>query len=125
VVVTTLPIPAPLVVLDAECLLKPELILNVTLQDSVWTLQSRRPQPSVYVRSFLQSLIFFDMKALRAMSLKQLLYDDLAEVTLPASPLLDRAYEEVELPSDPRFQIAKSMDEFVQRMGSVSTHFWF
>ncbi len=53
------------------------------------------------------------------MSLKQLLFNDLEEISLPADILLDDANNAVEAPQDPRFQIAKQMDEFVQRAADV------
>lgn len=49
------------------------------------------------------------------MSFKQLLFDDLDEVVLPADLLLDLTNGEVEAPQDPRFQIAKNMDAFAIR----------
>jgi hypothetical protein len=49
------------------------------------------------------------------MSIRQVLDDDLANVVLPADKLLDRANDEIELPSDPRHQIAQSMELFRSR----------
>lgn len=49
------------------------------------------------------------------MSFKQLLYDDLEELVLPADPLLETTNGDVEAPQDPRFQMAKKMDTFVIR----------
>ncbi|KAI9880490.1 MAG: hypothetical protein M1830_002842 [Pleopsidium flavum] len=83
----------------------------------VLTFQSRKPQPSVYIRALLQSILFGEMKILGTMSIKQLLFDDLSEIVLPADLLLDSQNSEVELPKDPRFQIAKRMDIFVARAG--------
>ncbi|KAJ5676164.1 hypothetical protein N7462_009061 [Penicillium macrosclerotiorum] len=82
---------------------------------AVWTLMSRKPQPSVYIRTLLQALIVHEMKILGAVSVKQFLYDDLAELVLPASMLLEANTDDVELPSDPRFQIAQRMEGFVKR----------
>jgi len=56
-----------------------------------------------------------DMTILGAVSVKQFLYDDLAELVLPASLLLEANTDDVELPTDPRFQIAQQMDGFVKR----------
>ncbi|KAI9836202.1 MAG: hypothetical protein M1819_001539 [Sarea resinae] len=81
----------------------------------VWMMQSRKPQPSVYIRALLQSFLFEDLKILGQMSVKQMIFDDLAEIVLPADMLIDPQNSEVELPSDPRFQISRRMDEFVQR----------
>lgn len=84
------------------------------------TFQARKPQPSVYIRALLQSLLFGEMKILGTMSIKQLLFDDLAEIVLPADILIDPQNGEVEVSQDPRFQITKRMDIFVARAGQVS-----
>ena len=60
------------------------------------------------------------MRVLGTMSFKQLLFDDLEEVVLPADLLVDPANGEVEAPQDPRFQILKRMDNFVTRAADVS-----
>ncbi|CEJ61189.1 Putative Amino-acid N-acetyltransferase subunit Mak10 [Penicillium brasilianum] len=77
---------------------------------AVWTLLSRKPQPSVYIRSLLQALIVSGMTILAAVPVRQFLYDDLAELVLPSSILLRANTDEVELPSDPRFRIAQIME---------------
>ncbi|GKZ21510.1 hypothetical protein AbraIFM66951_006692 [Aspergillus brasiliensis] len=82
---------------------------------TVWTLLSRKPQPSVYIRSLVQTLIANNMTILGAVPVKQFLYDELAELVLPSSILLEANMDDIEVPSDPRFQIAKQMDAFVQR----------
>ncbi|KAK4691464.1 N-alpha-acetyltransferase 35, NatC auxiliary subunit, partial [Lecanoromycetidae sp. Uapishka_2] len=56
-----------------------------------------------------------DMRVLGTMSFKQLLFDDLDELVLPADPLLDSTNADIEAPQDPRFQAAKKMDSFVLR----------
>ncbi|KAL6720174.1 N-alpha-acetyltransferase, non-catalitic subunit [Lecanora helva] len=81
----------------------------------VLAFQSRKPQPSVYVRSLLQTLIFSEMKFLGTMSFKQLLIDDLEEIVLPADALVDPRNGDVEAPQDPRFQMMKRMDDFITR----------
>ncbi|KAJ5485594.1 hypothetical protein N7539_005582 [Penicillium diatomitis] len=82
---------------------------------AVWTLVSRKPQPSVYIRSLLQALIISDSSILGTVPVRKYLYDDLAELVLPASMLLRANLDDVELPSDPRFRIAQVMDSFVKR----------
>ena len=52
---------------------------------------------------------------LGSMSIRQILDEELATTTLPASPLLDRINDEVEIPSDPRFNMATRMEIFRQR----------
>ncbi|KAF7587158.1 hypothetical protein BBP40_007666 [Aspergillus hancockii] len=81
----------------------------------VWTLLSRKPQPSVYIRSLLQSMIINSAMVLDVVPAKQFLYDELAEIVLPSSTLLLANKDETEMPSDPRFQIANHMDAFVKR----------
>ncbi|KAI4290696.1 MAG: hypothetical protein L6R35_000003 [Caloplaca aegaea] len=81
------------------------------------TFQFRKPQPSIYVRCLLQSMIFHDMKVLGSVTITQTIHDDLEELVLPADTLLDPANGNVEAPHDPRFQIAKEMRAFVLRVG--------
>ncbi|EQL28365.1 hypothetical protein BDFG_08884 [Blastomyces dermatitidis ATCC 26199] len=85
------------------------------LQTLVWTLQSRKPQPCVYIRSLVQSLLVHDMEILGSVAVKDFFFDSLAELVLPYNQLLDRKNEEVEAPSDSRFQIAKHMNNFVKK----------
>ncbi|KKK20763.1 hypothetical protein P175DRAFT_0503313 [Aspergillus ochraceoroseus IBT 24754] len=82
---------------------------------AIWTLLSRKPQPSVYIRSLLQAIIFDRSSIAGTVPIKQFLYDELAEVVLPSSVLLEASVDETEMPSNPRFQIARQMDGFVKR----------
>lgn len=81
---------------------------------------ARKPQPSTYVRSLLQSLFWGENRALGTMSIKQLLFDDVKELCLPADDLLDPLNELSEMPSDTRYQIRQRMEWFVERAGHVS-----
>lgn len=83
----------------------------------LWTFQSRKPQPAVYLRTLLQSVLFGEMKILGRLSIKELIFDDLAETSLPADMILDEKKWEIEVPTDPRFQIAREMDRFIGRAG--------
>ncbi|KAL8833043.1 MAG: hypothetical protein Q9170_004548 [Blastenia crenularia] len=87
-------------------------ILNFT-----YVFQSRKPEPSIYIRCLLQSLIFHDMKILGNITISKFIFDDLEELILPADILLDPANSSVEAPHDPRFQIAEEMRGFVLRVG--------
>ena len=60
------------------------------------------------------------MRVLGTISLKQLLFDDLEELVLPADVLIDPANGDIEAPQDPRFQISKKMDAFVTKAADVS-----
>ncbi|CAG8947808.1 unnamed protein product [Penicillium salamii] len=82
---------------------------------AVWTLLSRKPQPSIYIRCLLQALIVSNFNILGTVPVKDFLYGELAELVLPASLLLEANTDEVEVPSDPRFQIAQKMDGFLKR----------
>ena len=84
------------------------------------TYHSRKPEPSVYIRCLLQSLIFSEMRVLGTVSLKQLLFDNLEELVLPADILVDSVNDEIEAPQDLRFQISRRMDSFVAKAANVS-----
>lgn len=51
--------------------------------------------------------------------MKEFVTDDLEELVLPASWLLDPGNDDVEAPHDPRFQVAKKLNEFIGRAGRV------
>lgn len=59
------------------------------------------------------------MKVLNVMSVRQLVFDDLAEISAPAHILIDPLNDNVEAPKDPRFQITKRMEIFVGRAAQV------
>ncbi|KAL4790423.1 Mak10 subunit, NatC N-terminal acetyltransferase-domain-containing protein [Aspergillus venezuelensis] len=85
------------------------------LKVAFWTLLSRKPQPSVYIRSLVQTVTKNNTMVLGDTPVKNFLRDELAVMVLPLSILLDPSLEESEVPSDPRFQIAQSMDGFFRR----------
>ena len=60
------------------------------------------------------------MRVLGTMSLKQLLFDDLEELVLPADILVDPENYNIEAPQNPRFQVSKRMDVFVTKAADVS-----
>ena len=63
------------------------------------------------------------MKTQDNTSFKQFILDDLGEIVLPTDILIDTKNDDVEVPQDPRFQIAKRMEGFVARVGKVSHSF--
>ena len=67
----------------------------------------------------MQSLVFSEIRALGTMSFKQLIFDDLEEIVLPADLLVDPTNKEIEAPQDSRFQMAKRMDDFMTRATDV------
>lgn len=93
---------------------------RLTFQVAIWTLLSRNPQPSVYIRALVQVIIVDDLTVLGSVSVREFLFDELAEIILPSSILLQANMDETEMPSDPRFQIANIMDGFVKRFAHVS-----
>lgn len=84
-------------------------------------IQSRSPQPPVYVRCLLQSLVLHEREVLEGIPVKTFLFDSMAEISLPASILLDSANENVEAPQDPRFQINARMDTMLARCSDVGS----
>ncbi|OAA59319.1 Mak10 subunit, NatC N(alpha)-terminal acetyltransferase [Cordyceps fumosorosea ARSEF 2679] len=89
---------------DSQCLLT-----------FVSTFQTKKPQPLVYVRTLLQTFLFDEMKIVGRMSIRQLLDDDLSIITLPASPLLARSNDEIEVVQDVRFTMSQQMEYFRER----------
>jgi hypothetical protein len=67
------------------------------------------------VRTLLQHYLFSDMIILGTKSIRQVLDGDLASTVLPASTLLDRDNDEIEIPSDPRFSMSSRMEIFRSR----------
>ncbi|KAH8657006.1 amino-acid N-acetyltransferase-like protein subunit Mak10 [Tricladium varicosporioides] len=86
-----------------------------SLMTFVFLFQQRKPQPATYIRTLLQHYIFGDMTILGTMSIRQLLDGDLASTVIPTHKLLDRANDEVELPTDPRHKMASQMELFRTR----------
>ncbi|KAF3902039.1 hypothetical protein AA313_de0207637 [Arthrobotrys entomopaga] len=81
---------------------------------------ARKPQPSTYVRSLLQTLFYGDHIALGRLQISDILLDDVKELCLPADDLFDPRNELSEMPSDTRYQIHQRMKWFVERAGNVS-----
>ncbi|KAI1762767.1 Mak10-domain-containing protein [Hypoxylon sp. FL1150] len=82
----------------------------------VSTFQARKPQPLVYVRTLLQSLLFKEMVVLGNYSIRQIIDHDLSIVVLPCAPQIDPSFDRIELPMDPRHQTAAQMEIFRQRV---------
>jgi hypothetical protein len=51
--------------------------------------------------------------------LRDLVYDDLGGIVLPCDILVDKRNAEIEVPTDPRFEINLAMEAFVKRSGEV------
>ncbi|KAK8094380.1 hypothetical protein PG997_001065 [Apiospora hydei] len=81
----------------------------------VSTFQARNPQPLVFIRTMTQGLLFKDMIVLGHHSIRRILDDDLAIVVLPSARQLDPANDTIEVPTDPRHQLAVQMETFRQR----------
>ena len=65
-------------------------------------------------------MVFSEMRVLGIMSFKELILDNLREIVLPADVLLDPSNSDVEAPQDPRFHVAKRMDNFMVTAADVS-----
>ncbi|KAJ1338554.1 N-alpha-acetyltransferase 35 NatC auxiliary subunit [Microdochium nivale] len=87
-----------------------------SLMNFVLTLQTRKPQPHIYIRTLLQNLLFHEMRVLGSYSIRQIIDHDLSILVLPNGKQLNRAYDDIEQPSDPRHQIAAQMEVFRQRV---------
>lgn len=90
---------------------EPQSLLNF-----VMTFQARKPQPLVYIRTLLQSLLFKEMIVLGNYSIRQILDHDLSIVVLPCAAQLNPSYDNIEVPTDPRHQVANQMEIFRQRV---------
>ncbi|CAK7566588.1 MAG: N-alpha-acetyltransferase, non-catalitic subunit [Sporothrix epigloea] len=83
-----------------------------SLLSFVLTFQAKKPQPLVYIRTLVQTFILAENIMLGEHSIRQIMDDDLAVVVLPANMILDPANDEIEAVQDPRFALAKQMEEF-------------
>ncbi|KAI1262347.1 Mak10-domain-containing protein [Xylariaceae sp. FL1019] len=92
----------------------PQSLLNFIL-----TFQRQKPQPSPFIRTILQNLLFKDMVVLGRYSIRQLIDHDVGILVLPDSPHLDRGYDDVEIPTDARYLISSQMEVFRQRVADV------
>ncbi|KAM0257833.1 hypothetical protein ACHAQJ_004137 [Trichoderma viride] len=94
-------------------------VLNYADSQSLLTFvtcfQAKKPQPIVYVRTLLQTFLFDAMEVLGSMSIRQLLDDDFAILTMPAHQYLDRINDEVEAVQDARYAMAQQMELFRTR----------
>ncbi|KAI0884498.1 Mak10-domain-containing protein [Annulohypoxylon maeteangense] len=97
-------------IMDVLKYTEPQSLLNFVL-----LFQARKPQPLVYIRTLLQSMICKDMIVLGSYSIRQILDHDLSIVVLPCAPQIDRSYDAIEVPTDPRHQISAQMEIFRQR----------
>ncbi|KAI8959493.1 Mak10-domain-containing protein [Daldinia sp. FL1419] len=90
---------------------EPQSLLNFVL-----LFQARKPQPLVYIRSLLQNLLFNEMVVLGNYSIRQIIDHDLSIVVMPCAPQIDPSHDTIEVPTDPRHQIAAQMEIFRQRV---------
>lgn len=65
------------------------------------------------------------MMAPGKISLEEFANNNLEEIVLPASMLLDPTNEDVEAPHDPRFQVFQKMRAFSARAGEVGAFITF
>lgn len=81
-----------------------------------WTLMSQVPQPSVYVRALVQSFLHIHGRILGRVLDHECIIEDLRQLTLPATLVLDPANKVVENPNDNRFRISSQINQFVIRI---------
>ncbi|KAI1382762.1 Mak10-domain-containing protein [Hypoxylon trugodes] len=98
-------------VMDVLKYSEPQSLLNF-----VSLFQARKPQPLVYIRTLLQSLLFNEMVVLGSYSIRQILDRDLSIVVIPCGIQIDPANDKIEVPTDPRHQTAAQMEIFRQRV---------
>ena len=81
------------------------------------TFQAKKPQPLVFIRILLQSLLLNKGTTIAgSYSARQILENDLSLTVLPCGRQLDRSYDHIEAKSDPRNQIAAQMELFRSRV---------
>ena len=90
---------------------------------------SRTPSPLAYSRAVIQCVLFAEYcvpseltperKIAGEVLHEHLLMYDLQELVLGGDDLLDPQNWNVEIPSDPRYQLARKIDNFVQRAVDV------
>lgn len=68
----------------------------------------------------MQSLLFKDGCVFSTHAHVDLLLTDMRELVMAGDPLLDPANWEIELPTDPRHQLARRFDEFLNKALPVS-----
>lgn len=76
------------------------------------TYMQRKPQPNVYIRCLAQTLVYKDSTFLGRMTNQEFVFQDLAELGLGDSIILDEANKTAEAPQSARFQIASAMNVF-------------
>ncbi|KAI0973165.1 Mak10 subunit, NatC N-terminal acetyltransferase-domain-containing protein [Xylaria arbuscula] len=92
-----------------------------SLLNFILLFQAQNPQPLAFIRTMLQTLLFKDKDTVL---LGQLLDQDLSIRVLPCGPHFDRSFDEVEVTSDPRHQVAAAMEVFRQRVADPYFETW-
>ncbi|KKY18128.1 putative amino-acid n-acetyltransferase subunit [Phaeomoniella chlamydospora] len=104
---------------DVDQLLATEA--NGSLLTAMTTFMSRNPQPSVYIRALVQSLVCHGDRAFGEKTLKEFIYSDLDALVMPNDPLL-RPNKERYQREDGIMALAQPevlLDNFVQRVAVV------
>ncbi|KAI5787129.1 Mak10 subunit, NatC N-terminal acetyltransferase-domain-containing protein [Geopyxis carbonaria] len=78
---------------------------------------ARKPTPLPYTRSLIQCILIHKNVHIGGMSTGEILFDDLKELCSPMDELFNPENHEVEVPSSPKYKIAKHMEWFVERAG--------
>jgi len=96
------------------------IILTFGLQRFVWNFASRTPPPSTYSRAVIQGLMFKGGAVAGRLLHMDLLVTDLRDHVMAGDIIFDPTNWEIELPSDPRYQVARKVDEFLNKAMEVS-----
>ena len=98
-------------------------ILEIETSDdlftAIWVFMSRLPQPSVYIRSLVQSFLLGQgtQRVLGRTIPKQFLFSALAALVLPNSSMLDPGNDLIESSTSPRYQMRQLLSAFHDKIG--------
>ncbi|KAF4556774.1 Mak10 subunit-like protein [Elsinoe fawcettii] len=88
---------------------------HAPLMRFAWSFSSRLPHPLTYARSIVQGLLFKSSSVVNTLPHLDLLLADIRGLVLPASPILSPSNWSTELPSSPRYLLARKLDDFLTR----------
>ncbi|KAI9718854.1 MAG: hypothetical protein M1828_006543 [Chrysothrix sp. TS-e1954] len=86
-----------------------------SIRSYLWSYSSRTPAPSTFARAALQSLLLSDGRPAGAGEIETLVLNELKESVIPIDSILDGSFWEIEVPTDPRYEVARKFDWFFER----------
>ena len=75
--------------------------------------------PSTFARAALQALLLAEGRPAGAGGIDTLILNELRESVIPLDFILDGSFWEVEVPTDPRYEVARKFDWFFERAAQV------